>query len=375
MRPLGDRLRIAGRMVPFVSVMESFSGRLNSESVQFDRTIDDFYRGTDRTRSTFNSVRRRARKRIVMFLRRITEGSTTPPSQKRNSTGESQSLRKPSSGVLRLTHRRTRSGSPSTFGPASLKNNGSSPGSSLVASFDRPQRDFVQMVKSPFGNDIFETDGSVDKGSLRSSEDAGGSGVEEEDEKSRLERKIQLTRERLKRVVLAREVISLFRGIKDTISSTTGGVFEGIRGGLTGLSAVSQNAAGSVISVPRDLASRLKNKFGSADNIPAAMLQLEQKMASEVLGGVAGPSLVHSIMLSTANILVETLKIVLFLSSVVLDTLKPFTGTRTRAAVFVSVLILVAVTTSYLDVWTLVSRILPVRRTISTDPPAATDVS
>lgn len=68
-RPLSDRLRIAGRMMPFISVMQSFSGRVDSGSVKFDRPIGDSFEGTNYGRLTSRSAVRRAKKTIVMFLR------------------------------------------------------------------------------------------------------------------------------------------------------------------------------------------------------------------------------------------------------------------------------------------------------------------
>ncbi|KAG8589360.1 hypothetical protein GDO81_006373 [Engystomops pustulosus] len=62
------------------------------------------------------------------------------------------------------------------------------------------------------------------------------------------------------------------QGLKDVganvragISGFGGGVVEGVKGGLSGLSQVTHTA---VVSKPREFASLIRNKFGSADNIP-----------------------------------------------------------------------------------------------------------
>ncbi|XP_053562594.1 transmembrane and coiled-coil domains protein 2 isoform X1 [Bombina bombina] len=70
------------------------------------------------------------------------------------------------------------------------------------------------------------------------------------------------------------------QGLKDVganvragISGFGGGVVEGVKGGLSGLSQVTHTA---VVSKPREFASLIRNKFGSADNIPHLKDQLEE---------------------------------------------------------------------------------------------------
>ncbi|KAM5182112.1 transmembrane and coiled-coil domains protein 2 isoform 1-T1 [Mantella aurantiaca] len=77
------------------------------------------------------------------------------------------------------------------------------------------------------------------------------------------------------------------QGLKDVganvragISGFGGGVVEGVKGGLSGLSQVTHTA---VVSKPREFASLIRNKFGSADNIPHLKDGLEED--SETQGG------------------------------------------------------------------------------------------
>uniref|UniRef100_F6RQQ8 Uncharacterized protein n=1 Tax=Ciona intestinalis TaxID=7719 RepID=F6RQQ8_CIOIN len=54
------------------------------------------------------------------------------------------------------------------------------------------------------------------------------------------------------------------RDVGANLRDFSGGVVDSVKGGLSGLQ---QNAAGAIASKPKDLASKLKNKFGSADNL------------------------------------------------------------------------------------------------------------
>ncbi|XP_068125682.1 transmembrane and coiled-coil domains protein 2 isoform X2 [Hyperolius riggenbachi] len=77
------------------------------------------------------------------------------------------------------------------------------------------------------------------------------------------------------------------QGLKDVganvragISGFGGGVVEGVKGGLSGLSQVTHTA---VVSKPREFASLIRNKFGSADNIPHLKDAMEED--NEAQGG------------------------------------------------------------------------------------------
>ncbi|XP_072281049.1 transmembrane and coiled-coil domains protein 2 isoform X1 [Pyxicephalus adspersus] len=77
------------------------------------------------------------------------------------------------------------------------------------------------------------------------------------------------------------------QGLKDVganvragISGFGGGVVEGVKGGLSGLSQVTHTA---VVSKPREFASLIRNKFGSADNIPHLKDGIEED--NETQGG------------------------------------------------------------------------------------------
>ncbi|XP_029429722.1 transmembrane and coiled-coil domains protein 2 isoform X1 [Rhinatrema bivittatum] len=84
------------------------------------------------------------------------------------------------------------------------------------------------------------------------------------------------------------------QGLKDVganvragISGFGGGVVEGVKGGLSGLSQVTHTA---VVSKPREFASLIRNKFGSADNIAHMKETLEDphpEEASRTLSGSA----------------------------------------------------------------------------------------
>ncbi|KAM3935379.1 transmembrane and coiled-coil domains protein 2 isoform 2-T2 [Leptodactylus fuscus] len=85
------------------------------------------------------------------------------------------------------------------------------------------------------------------------------------------------------------------QGLKDVganvragISGFGGGVVEGVKGGLSGLSQVTHTA---VVSKPREFASLIRNKFGSADNIPHLKDGMEEdgegQGGSRVLSGSA----------------------------------------------------------------------------------------
>lgn len=81
-------------------------------------------------------------------------------------------------------------------------------------------------------------------------------------------------------------------------------------------------------------------------------------------------SLFGSLMLSGANVLVELLKLVLFIVSVALDFVKPFTGTRTRAGFVILFWVVFMILAQYFDFGSLFRRILPFRRI--SDPDALT---
>ncbi|XP_022091055.1 transmembrane and coiled-coil domains protein 2-like isoform X2 [Acanthaster planci] len=55
--------------------------------------------------------------------------------------------------------------------------------------------------------------------------------------------------------------------IKEGITGFSGGVADRIGGGISGLTELTQSAASVVVSKPKEIAHKFKNKFGSADNI------------------------------------------------------------------------------------------------------------
>jgi len=77
------------------------------------------------------------------------------------------------------------------------------------------------------------------------------------------------------------------QGLKDVGAKVTGfseGVVDSVKGGLSTISHATHSAAGAVVSKPREIASLLRNKFGSADNITS----LKDSM-DDPLVGVVGP--------------------------------------------------------------------------------------
>lgn len=69
------------------------------------------------------------------------------------------------------------------------------------------------------------------------------------------------------------------QGLKDVGAKVTGfseGVVDSVKGGLSSFSQATHSAAGAVVSKPREIASLIRNKFGSADNIPNLKDSLEE---------------------------------------------------------------------------------------------------
>ncbi|KAM3915184.1 transmembrane and coiled-coil domains protein 1 isoform 2-T2 [Leptodactylus fuscus] len=62
----------------------------------------------------------------------------------------------------------------------------------------------------------------------------------------------------------------MHQGLKDVgarVSGFSEGVVDSVRGGLSSFSQATHSAAGAVVSKPREIASLLRNRFGSSDNI------------------------------------------------------------------------------------------------------------
>ncbi|XP_061701635.1 transmembrane and coiled-coil domains protein 1 isoform X1 [Syngnathoides biaculeatus] len=78
------------------------------------------------------------------------------------------------------------------------------------------------------------------------------------------------------------------QGLKDVGAKVTGfseGVVDSVKGGLSSFSQATHSAAGAVVSKPREIASLIRNKFGSADNIPSLKDSLDDPSGEE---GVVG---------------------------------------------------------------------------------------
>ncbi|XP_062977484.1 transmembrane and coiled-coil domains protein 1 isoform X5 [Elgaria multicarinata webbii] len=71
----------------------------------------------------------------------------------------------------------------------------------------------------------------------------------------------------------------MHQGLKDVGAKVTGfseGVVDSVKGGLSSFSQATHSAAGAVVSKPREIASLIRNKFGSADNIANLKDALEE---------------------------------------------------------------------------------------------------
>lgn len=71
----------------------------------------------------------------------------------------------------------------------------------------------------------------------------------------------------------------MHQGLKDVGAKVTGfseGVVDSVKGGLSSFSQATHSAAGAVVSKPREIASLIRNKFGSADNIASLKDSLEE---------------------------------------------------------------------------------------------------
>lgn len=71
----------------------------------------------------------------------------------------------------------------------------------------------------------------------------------------------------------------MHQGLKDVGAKVTGfseGVVDSVKGGLSSFSQATHSAAGAVVSKPREIASLIRNRFGSADNIANLKDSLEE---------------------------------------------------------------------------------------------------
>ncbi|XP_049609723.1 transmembrane and coiled-coil domains protein 1 isoform X1 [Syngnathus scovelli] len=74
------------------------------------------------------------------------------------------------------------------------------------------------------------------------------------------------------------------QGLKDVGAKVTGfseGVVDSVKGGLSSFSHATHSAAGAVVSKPREIASLIRNKFGSADNISSFKDSLDEPSGEE----------------------------------------------------------------------------------------------
>ncbi|XP_068609469.1 LOW QUALITY PROTEIN: transmembrane and coiled-coil domains protein 1 [Brachionichthys hirsutus] len=84
------------------------------------------------------------------------------------------------------------------------------------------------------------------------------------------------------------------QGLKGVGAKVTGfseGVVDSVKGGLSSISQATHSAAGAVVSKPREIASLIRNKFGSADNIASLKDSLDDPSVEEGVTGAGGRSL------------------------------------------------------------------------------------
>ncbi|XP_026223926.1 transmembrane and coiled-coil domains protein 1 isoform X3 [Anabas testudineus] len=84
------------------------------------------------------------------------------------------------------------------------------------------------------------------------------------------------------------------QGLKDVGAKVTGfseGVVDSVKGGLSSFSQATHSAAGAVVCKPRVIASLIRNKFGSADNIPSLKDSLDDPSVEESVPVAGGHSL------------------------------------------------------------------------------------
>ncbi|GCC16429.1 hypothetical protein chiPu_0022212, partial [Chiloscyllium punctatum] len=80
-----------------------------------------------------------------------------------------------------------------------------------------------------------------------------------------------------------RDVQQGLRGVGAKVTGFSEGVVGSMRGGLSSFSQATHTAAGAVAAKPREFASLLRNRLGSADNIPALKEPLDDSQADECL--------------------------------------------------------------------------------------------
>ncbi|XP_066554266.1 transmembrane and coiled-coil domains protein 1 isoform X1 [Amia ocellicauda] len=76
----------------------------------------------------------------------------------------------------------------------------------------------------------------------------------------------------------------MHQGLKDVGAKVTGfseGVVDSVKGGLSSFSQATHSAAGAVVSKPREIASLIRNKFGSADNIAGLKDSLDDSQGED----------------------------------------------------------------------------------------------
>ncbi|KAG7477830.1 hypothetical protein MATL_G00073840 [Megalops atlanticus] len=104
-----------------------------------------------------------------------------------------------------------------------------------------------------------------------------------------LQRKLELSHRRLREAEqcgIARQPKHVLRdmhqGLKDVGAKVTGG--------LSSISQATHSAAGAVVSKPREIASLIRNKFGSAENISGLKEALDEPQSEDVVSGALQPS-------------------------------------------------------------------------------------
>ncbi|XP_034447453.1 transmembrane and coiled-coil domains protein 1 isoform X1 [Hippoglossus hippoglossus] len=81
------------------------------------------------------------------------------------------------------------------------------------------------------------------------------------------------------------------KGVGARVTGFSEGVVDSVKGGLSSISHATHSAAGAVVSKPREIASLIRHKFGSTEDIPSLKDSLDDPTVDEGVTGAGGRSL------------------------------------------------------------------------------------
>ncbi|KJH41653.1 hypothetical protein DICVIV_12367 [Dictyocaulus viviparus] len=99
---------------------------------------------------------------------------------------------------------------------------------------------------------------------------------------------------------------------------------------------------------------RFKRVEESVESVENHMVRMENSIKDTLDIRLSGPAWGNAVFLSSANIVVEFLKIVLYLVATILDVFLPFFGSRNKAGVFLCCVIAVAIMWQNLHIYRLI---------------------